>query len=108
MAGQCGLGVIDAAKEKGVQAIGVDADQAYLGPQVLTSAIKKVDVAVFDTVKAAQGGQFKGGTNETFDLTNNGAGIGKVSSTGQKYASKIAAVQKKVADGSITVPDTVK
>jgi basic membrane protein A and related proteins len=108
VAGQCGLGVIDAAKEKGVQAIGVDADQAYLGSQVLTSAIKKVDVAVYDTVKAAQGDQFKGGTNETFDLTNNGAGIGKISSTGQKYASKIAAVQKKVADGSITVPDTVK
>jgi basic membrane protein A len=108
VAGQCGLGVIDAAKEKGVQAIGVDADQAYLGPQVLTSAIKKVDVAVFDTVKAAQNGSFKGGTNETFDLTNNGAGIGKISATGQKYASKVAAVQKKVASGSINVPDTVK
>jgi basic membrane protein A len=108
VAGQCGLGVIDAAKEKGVQAIGVDADQAYLGPQVLTSAIKKVDVAVFDTVKAAQDGSFKGGTNETFDLTNNGAGIGKISATGQKYASKVAAVQKKVASGSINVPDTVK
>jgi basic membrane protein A len=108
VAGQCGLGVIDAAKEKGVQAIGVDADQAYLGPQVLTSAIKKVDVAVFDTVKAAQDGSFKGGTNQTFDLTNNGAGIGKISSTGAKYQSKVEAVQKKVADGSTSVPDTVK
>jgi basic membrane protein A len=108
VAGQCGLGVIDAAKEKGVQAIGVDADQAYLGPQVLTSAIKKVDVAVYDTVKAAQSGKFKGGTNETFDLTNNGAGIGKISSTGQKYASKVQSVQKKVASGSVNVPDTVK
>jgi basic membrane protein A len=108
VAGQCGLGVIDAAKEKGVQAIGVDADQAYLGSQVLTSAIKKVDVAVYDTVKAAQDGSFKGGTNQTFDLTNNGAGIGKISSTGSKYQSKVEAVQKKVADGSTSVPDTVK
>jgi basic membrane protein A len=108
VAGQCGLGVIDAAKEKGVQASGGDADQAYLGPQVLTSAIKKVDVAVFDTVKAAQDGSFKGGTNQTFDLTNNGAGIGKISSTGAKYQSKVEAVQKKVADGSTSVPDTVK
>jgi basic membrane protein A len=108
VAGQCGLGVIDAAKEKGVQAIGVDADQAYLGPQVLTSAIKKVDVAVFDTVKAAQDGSYKGGTNQTFDLTNDGAGIGKISATGQKYASKVAAVRKKVASGAINVPDTVK
>ena len=48
------------------------------------------------------------GTNQTFDLTNNGAGIGKISSTGSKYQSKVEAVQKKVADGSVSVPDTVK
>jgi basic membrane protein A len=54
VAGQCGLGVLDAAKEKSVQGIGVDADQAYLGPQVFTSALKKVDEAVFDAIKAAQ------------------------------------------------------
>ena len=108
VAGQCGLGVIDAAKEKGVQAIGVDADQSYLGPQVLTSAIKKVDVAAFDTAKAAQDGTFKGGTNKTFDLNNNGTGIGKISSAGQQYASKVDAVRKKVADGSVSVPNTVK
>jgi basic membrane protein A len=108
VAGQCGLGVLDAAKEKSVQGIGVDADQAYIGPQVLTSAIKKVDVAVFDTVKAAQSDAFKGGTNQTFDLSNNGAGIGKVSSTGSKYESKVQAVAEKVKSGSVNVPDTVK
>ena len=48
VAGGCGLGALDAAKEKGVQGIGVDADQAYLGDQIMTSALKKVDVAVFD------------------------------------------------------------
>jgi basic membrane protein A and related proteins len=109
VAGQCGLGVLDAAKEKGVQGIGVDADQAYLGSQVLTSAIKKVDVAVFDTIKAAQGGAFKGGTNATFDLTNDGAGIGKVSSTGSKYDAKVQAVADKIKSGSLSnIPDTVK
>jgi basic membrane protein A len=109
VAGQCGLGVLDAAKEKGVQGIGVDADQAYLGSQVLTSAIKKVDVAVFDTIKAAQGNAFKGGTNATFDLTNDGAGIGKVSSTGSKYDAKVQAVADKIKSGSLSnIPDTVK
>ena len=48
VAGGCGLGALDAAKEKGVQGIGVDADQAYLGDHIMTSALKKVDVAVFD------------------------------------------------------------
>jgi basic membrane protein A and related proteins len=109
VAGQCGLGALDAAKEKNVQGIGVDADQSYLGSQVLTSAIKKVDVAVFDTVKAAQDNSFKGGTNATFDLTNDGAGIGKISSTGQKYASKVDSVTQKIKSGSISnIPDTVK
>ena len=54
VAGQCGLGVLSAAKEKGVFGIGVDADQGYLGQHVLTSATKKVDVAVFKTIEAAQ------------------------------------------------------
>jgi basic membrane protein A and related proteins len=108
VAGQCGLGALDAAKEKNVQGIGVDADQAYLGDQVLTSAIKKVDVAVFDTVKAAQDGSFKGGTNTTFDLTNDGAGIGKVSAKGSKYESDVQDVAEKVKSGDTEVPDTVK
>ena len=60
VAGQCGLGVLDAAKEKSMQGIGVDADQAYLGPQVLTSALKKVDVAVVDAIKGVQDGQVHG------------------------------------------------
>ena len=41
VAGQCGLGALDAAKEKGVQGIGVDADQAYLGEHVLTCARRR-------------------------------------------------------------------
>jgi basic membrane protein A len=108
VAGQCGLGALDAAKEKGVQGIGVDADQSYLGPYILTSAIKKVDVAVFDTVKSVQDGSYKGGGNQTFQVSNNGTGIGKISATGQKYASKVAAVRKKLASGAINPPDTVK
>ena len=60
VAGQCGLGALDAAKEKGVQGIGVDADQGYLGDHILTSALKKVDVAVFEAIKSAQDGSLQG------------------------------------------------
>jgi basic membrane protein A len=108
VAGQCGLGVIDAAKEKKVQAIGVDADQSYLGPQVLTSAIKKVDVAVFDSAKAVKDGSFKGGTNTVFDLSNDGAGIGKISATGSKYEPDVQGVADKIKSGDLTdIPDSV-
>ena len=54
VAGGCGLGALDAAKEKKVQGIGVDADQCYLGSHILTSALKKVDVAVYQTIASAR------------------------------------------------------
>jgi basic membrane protein A and related proteins len=104
-AGQCGLGAIDAAKERDVQAIGVDNDQSFLGPQVLTSATKKVDVAVYDAIKAVQDGTFKGGSDLVFDVKNEGMGVGKISAAGQKYASQIDEVKQKIAAGEITPPE---
>ena len=59
VAGQCGLGALSAAAEKNVRGIGVDADQAYLGEHVLTSALKKVDVAVFQTIQDRAGRQLR-------------------------------------------------
>jgi basic membrane protein A and related proteins len=108
VAGQCGLGVLDAAKEKSVQGIGVDADQAYLGPQVFTSALKKVDVAVFDAIKAAQADQYTGGQDITATVKTGGVGIGKLNATAEKYADQVKAVQDKLAAEAIQVPDTVK
>jgi basic membrane protein A len=109
VAGGCGLGALDAAKEKGVQGIGVDADQAYLGDQVMTSALKKVDVAVYDTVKAAQDGSFKGGANTIFDVKSGGVGIGKTNAEGAKYEAQVKEVQDKIASGEVAdIPDTVK
>jgi basic membrane protein A len=108
VAGQCGLGALDAAKEKSVQGVGVDADQAYLGDQVMTSAEKKVDVAVETAIKTAQDGSIKGGTNTTFDLKNDGVGIGKTNSVGAKYEAQVQAVADKIKSGEITdIPDTV-
>jgi basic membrane protein A len=109
VAGQCGLGVIDAAKEKSVQAIGVDADQAYLGDQVLTSALKKVDQAVFNSIKGVQDNTFKGGANTIFDVKSGGVGIGKTNAEGAKYADQVKEVQDKIASGELSdIPDTVK
>lgn len=107
VAGQCGLGALDAAKEKKKLGIGVDADQAYLGAQILTSATKKVDVAVYDTIQSAQKDAFKGGTNNVFDLKTNGVGIGKVGADGTKYQAQLDKVTKDIIAGTITVPDTV-
>jgi len=109
VAGQCGLGALDAAKEKGVQGIGVDADQAYLGDHILTSALKKVDVAVYGAIKRASDGTFKGGTDEISTVENGGVGLGKIGPAGEKYAGQVKEVQDKIASGEIKdIPDTVK
>jgi basic membrane protein A len=109
VAGQCGLGALDAAKEKGVQGIGVDADQAYLGDHILTSALKKVDVAVFNAIKRAQDGTFKGGTDVVATVENDGVGLGKLGPEGEKYADQIQEIQDKIAAGEVAnIPDTVK
>jgi len=102
VAGQCGLGALDAAKEKSVQGIGVDADQAYIGPQVMTSALKKVDVSVFETAKAVQDGSFKAGEDGLFDVKNGGVGLGKVSAAGQPFEADVKKISDQLAAGEIT------
>src|SRR4051812_6686532 len=109
VAGQCGLGALDAAKQKGAQGIGVDADQGYLGSYILTSAQKKVDVAVFNAIKAAQAGKFQGGQDITNDLTNDGVGYGTLDAQGQKYKAQLDKVKQDIISGKIkNIPDTVK
>ncbi|HZS23630.1 MAG TPA: BMP family ABC transporter substrate-binding protein [Gaiellaceae bacterium] len=110
VAGGCGLGVLDAAKQKNVWGIGVDADQAYIGPQVLTSAMKRVDNSVYDTVKQVLAGRFEGGTNAVFSLANDGVGIGKVSPKVPKAdVAKVDAIAKEIKAGKLTgIPTTVE
>jgi basic membrane protein A len=109
VAGGCGLGALDAAKEKGIQGIGVDADQSYLGAHIMTSALKKVDVAVFDTAKSVQDGKFAKGTDTIFDLKVGGTGFGKTNAEGAKFESDVNAVAEKIKSGEIAdIPDTVK
>jgi basic membrane protein A and related proteins len=95
VAGGCGLGALDAAKEKHVWGIGVDADQSFLGPHILTSAVKRVDTAVFDAIKLVVDGKFKGG-NIVFGLKDNGVAIGKISP--RVPAAEIAKVNQVRAD----------
>jgi basic membrane protein A and related proteins len=109
VAGGCGLGALDAAQEEGVQGIGVDADQGYLGDHILTSALKKVDVAVFEAVQRAQEGNFKGGTDVIATVENGGVGLGKISQEGQQYAEQIDTITDQVASGEVgEIPAEVK
>jgi basic membrane protein A len=105
VAGPCGFGTLNAAKEKKVWGIGVDVDQSYLGAHVLTSAVKRVDLWVYRLCQAAKSGKFKGGTNMRFNLKNGGVGVGKISKKVPKaYVAKMNALKKQIISGKIKVP----
>ncbi len=110
VAGQCGLGALDAAKEKGALGIGVDADQGYLGRHIMTSALKRVDVSVFSAISAAKAGKLKTGINAVFTAKLNGVGYGKVSSQiSASIKAKVAAQLKLLKAGKIKgIPQSVK
>jgi basic membrane protein A len=109
VAGGCGLGALDAAKEKKVWGIGVDADQSFLGPHILTSAQKKVDQAVFLTIKDVVDGTFKGGRDSVYGIKVDGVGLGKVSGKVPKAdLARVAKIKAEIASGKITgIPTTV-
>ena len=109
VAGSCGLGVLDAAHSKNIFGVGVDADQGYLGPWVMTSALKKVDVAVYNAIKTAQAGTIKSG-NKQFGADIGGVGYGKWSPrVPASIRNAVAAQYRLLKANKITgIPTTVK
>ena len=109
VAGGCGLGALNAAGERDVWGIGVDADQSSLGPHILTSAQKGVDSAVFLTIKAVKDGTWEGGGNATFGLREEGVGLGTVSpKVPKEEIDQVEAVEQQIVDGEISdIPTTV-
>ncbi|MEX2211987.1 MAG: BMP family ABC transporter substrate-binding protein [Gaiellaceae bacterium] len=108
VAGGCGLGALDAAAEQGVWGIGVDADQAFLGDHILTSALKKVDQAVFQTIEKVVNGETVGGGVTVFGLAEDGVGLGEVSSqVSQDLIDQVEAQREKIINGEIEIPEEV-
>jgi len=108
VAGACGLGALSAAQGAGLQGIGVDADQAYLGSYILTSAEKRVDLAAYNAIKALKAGQFVPGGNVFNTVTNGGISYGKIGPAGIKFAPQIAKISQEIKSGKLSnIPDTV-
>ncbi|MNL37150.1 Membrane lipoprotein TmpC precursor [compost metagenome] len=111
-AGASGSGVFDAAEEKKKYAIGVDSNQNWMKPGViLTSMMKAVDVAVFDTIKEAQEGKFTAGVVR-FGLQNKGVDY-TLDQYNQKLITpemkkKVEEIKMNIIAGKIKVPDYYK
>lgn len=105
--GDVGTGAIEAAKENNKFAIGVDRDQSDLAPQnVLTSAIKRVDAGVFETVKSYVNGTFEGGTTTTYGLEENAVGVPDTTKNlvSQDILDLVEETITKLKNKEITVP----
>jgi basic membrane protein A len=111
-AGQSGIGAFQACKEKNALFIGVDSDQFLTlpspGDTVITSAMKNVDVAVFDTIKAVKDGTYKPG-NQLFGMKEGGVGLAPwhdfESKVPQAVKDAVEKAKKDIIDGAVTVPE---
>ncbi|MGH2861307.1 MAG: BMP family lipoprotein [Solirubrobacteraceae bacterium] len=108
VAGGCGLGALQAAKQHGDYGIGVDADQGYLGSYVLTSALKKVDIAVEQAAASLLHGHFDAGGDLVYSVANNGTGYGRLDAAAKPYASQLEKVLAEIKSGKIKVPSVLK
>jgi basic membrane protein A len=107
-AGGSGGGVFTAAKAAGGMAIGVDSDQALTAPAdvrsvILTSMIKKVDVAVYDFIKSAADGKELTG-NQVYDLAKGGVDYSLTGGQVDDIKTKLDDYKKQIIDKKITVP----
>ena len=110
-AGASGAGLFEAATDETAFAIGVDSDQAKLEPEapILTSALKRVDNAVFQTIEQAQNGEFPGGQVVEFGLEEDGialASFGRFDDqVPQEVKDRIDESRQGIIDGEITIPE---
>ena len=110
-AGNSGLGVFDAAEETNHLAIGVDANQNWVKPGfILTSMMKRVDNAVYNTVKEVVGNHFSAGIHE-FGLESDGVGYAlddyNRNLIPQSVLDEVERAKKEIIAGRIKVTDAM-
>ena len=106
-AGGTGLGVIEACQEAGVYAIGVDSDQSSIAPNtIITSAMKRVDNAVYDAVESLIAGTMES-VIHTYDLSVGGVDIAPTQDLlTDEVIAAVEEVKTKIINGEVTVPST--
>ena len=107
--GDVGTGSIEAVKESKKYAIGVDRDQSDLAPDnVITSAIKRVDIGVYETVKRFIDDKFDGGSSVTYGLKEGAVGIADTTSNlvPQDIIDYVNEEAKKLESDEIVAPKT--
>ena len=104
VAGACGLGTMQAASDAGVWAIGVDSDQSFLGPHVLTSVLKRYEAAFVDVFNRVKAGRLRPGRDTTLTMRDGAAGLGRISPrVPHDLVTQLRHLQRQIVTGKIRV-----
>jgi basic membrane protein A len=105
VAGGCGVGALEAAGQRNVWGIGVDADQSFLGRHILTSVVKNFEPLLEHLARDAKHGRFKGGSTAVLGLAEGAAGLARLSpAVPPSVRVELARLKRALLAGRIVVP----
>ena len=111
VSGGSGLGVFAAAESRGLYAIGSDANQNHVKPdQIVFSTVRNLDSVVFETIKAAQAGQFEGGWHQ-LGVKENAVGIafeGSNVAVDPAYVKAMDDFRAQIISGAVVIPSAIE
>jgi basic membrane protein A len=108
VAGACGLGAMKAAADAGVWAVGVDTDQSFLGPHVLTSVLKSYEAGFTEVLMQVKEGRLRRGRDTTLTMRDGAAGLGKLSArVPPSLVAQLKALERRIVTGRLRVPPLV-
>ena len=109
VAGGCGIGALDAAKQRNVWGIGVDTDQSFLGPHILTSVVKDFEPLLRRLAEDAKHGRFEGGRTAIVGIEEGAAGLAPLSAAvPPAVRAELARLRRELVAGRIDVPGAMR
>jgi basic membrane protein A len=104
VAGGCGLGAMQAAADAGIWAIGVDSDQSFLGPHVLTSVLKSFEAGFVDVFTRVKTHNLRAGRDTTLTMRQGAAGLGRISpKVPHTLVTRLRQLERQIITGKLRV-----
>jgi basic membrane protein A len=104
VAGGCGIGTMKAAAEAGIWAVGVDSDQSFLGPHVLTSVLKRYEAAFVDVFNRVKTGKLDTGGDTILTMRDGAAGLGTISpKVPHTLVTRLQRLEREIKSGKLRV-----
>jgi basic membrane protein A len=104
VAGACGLGTMRAARDAGIWAIGVDSDQSFLGPHILTSVLKSFAAGFVDVFNRVKAGKLGTGRDTILTMRDGAAGLGRISPrVPRALVTQLRRLERQIVTGRLRV-----